>query len=69
MVSEIVLVPVKRVMIMNCVWNIKDSKTSLGWGVFMDGKNCNILCGVRRMTRYGKIMPNARGCSIGQNIE
>jgi hypothetical protein len=39
MVSETVLVLVNGVIIMNDVWNIWDSRTSLGWGVLMDGNN------------------------------
>jgi hypothetical protein len=34
MVSETVLVKVNGIIIMTGVWNIKNSRTSLGWGVY-----------------------------------
>jgi len=59
MMLETVLVLVKGVMIMNNLWNIKYSLTSLGRGVLMDGINCNIISGVRGMVRYGETMLKA----------
>jgi hypothetical protein len=56
MVVETVMVLGKGVIIMNNVWNIKDSRTTLGWGVLIDGSNRNVLSGVRGMTIYGKNM-------------
>ena len=39
MVSETMLVKVNGLIIMNDVSNIRNSRTNLGWGVLMDGKN------------------------------